>query len=109
MLVDVLHHVRVLHEILLIAVVLAILVLLLLSLLRLLFKQEDLLDLLRSQIWIDHLLLRWKPIVLDVLLTAFDLKLLVALFFDHFNLVLLFILQAVVLLVVVFFFLSAYD
>ena len=50
MLVDVLHHVRVLHEILLIAVVLAILVLLLLSLLRLLFKQEDLLDLLRSQI-----------------------------------------------------------
>ena len=50
MLVDVPHHVRVLHEILLIAVVLAILVLLLLSLLRLLFKQEDLLDLLRSQI-----------------------------------------------------------
>jgi len=50
MLVDVLHHVRVFYEILLIAFFLAILVLLLLSLLRLLFKQDDLLDLLRSQI-----------------------------------------------------------
>jgi hypothetical protein len=49
-LVDVLHHVRVFHEVLLISLFITILVLLLLGRLRLLFEQENLLDLFWGQI-----------------------------------------------------------
>ena len=68
------HAILFLH--LLLPVALVLLLLLLLHLL-LLLEEEDLLDLLLSQLLVDHFLFCWEVIFLNLLSTALDLKLLI--------------------------------
>ena len=71
------HAVLFLH--LLLPVALILLLLLLLHLL-LLLEEEDLLDLLLSQLLVDHFLFCWEVILLNLLFTALDLNLLIVTF-----------------------------
>ena len=81
MLVDLLHlvligldvHLLILHFVFCVFLTILLQHLLLLQGLSLLFHQEHLLDLLLSEVLVDHLLLGREAIVFDLLLTALDL------------------------------------
>jgi hypothetical protein len=67
----------------------------------LLLEHENLLDLLRSQVLVDHLLFGGEAVVFDLLLATFNFKLTVLFdFFDLLNLV--FILNLVLFIILVF-------
>ena len=88
-LVDVLHLVLVLDVVLLLAVFFAVILLLLMHGLGLLLHHQYLLDLFLSEVLFDHFLLCGETILFDILLTTLNLKLMVILFFDLIDLLML--------------------